>query len=376
MPTAKVTKNVSAATGGGNVLCSTLISIKTKAWLYSFGLMMAVTLGSAVVSCDSILDEDDVDCSVEYRVKFKYDYNMKYADAFSREVSSVALYAFDDNGKLVYQKTEAGDVLAVDGYSMAVDMEPGDYHLITWAGLSDEASFSVPLITQGVSSLEELQCKMDRIYSRAADGSAVVSSKLSSLWHGEVTKQSFTRAATRQVVTVPLVKNTNTIRVILQQMDGVTVDVDKFEFTITDDNGLMNYNNKLISDETLTYYPYYRAQGGTVAGKSARAEGDAAAAEDDNISVAIAQITVGRLVEENNPKLTITNTETGETVLSIPLVKYLLLTEAEGHDMTNQEYLDRQDEYNMTFFLDESMKWINTRIIINDWVVRFNDMNM
>lgn len=335
--------------------------------------MMAVAVGFTATSCDSILDEDDVDCSVEYRVKFKYDYNMKYADAFSREVSSVALYAFDDNGKLVYQKTEAGDALAADGYSMVVDMEPGDYHLITWAGLSDEASFSVPLITQGVSSLEELQCKMDRIYSRAADGSAVVSSKLSSLWHGEVTKQSFTRAATQQVVTVPLVKNTNTIRVILQQMDGVTVDVDKFEFTITDDNGLMNYDNKLISDETLTYYPYYRAQGGTVVGKSARAEGET---EDDNISVAIAQITVGRLVEENNPKLTITNTDTGETVLSIPLVKYLLLTEAEGHDMTNQEYLDRQDEYNMTFFLDESMKWINTRIIINDWVVRFNDMNM
>lgn len=83
-------------------------TVKTFARQFSFGLMMAVTLGSAVVSCDSILDEDDVDCSVEYRVKFKYDYNMKYADAFSREVSSVALYAFDDNGKLVYQKTEAG----------------------------------------------------------------------------------------------------------------------------------------------------------------------------------------------------------------------------------------------------------------------------
>lgn len=37
MPTAKVTKNVSAAEGGGNVLCSILISIKTTAWLYSFG---------------------------------------------------------------------------------------------------------------------------------------------------------------------------------------------------------------------------------------------------------------------------------------------------------------------------------------------------
>ena len=89
---------------------------------------------------------------------------------------------------LFIRKQRRGDVLAADGYSMAVDMKPGDYHLITWAGLSNEASFSVPLITQGVSSLEELQCKMDRIYSRAADGSAVVSSKLSSLWHGEVTK--------------------------------------------------------------------------------------------------------------------------------------------------------------------------------------------
>ena len=42
MPTAKVTKNVSAATGGGNVLCSTLISIKTQAWLYSFGSIARV----------------------------------------------------------------------------------------------------------------------------------------------------------------------------------------------------------------------------------------------------------------------------------------------------------------------------------------------
>ena len=107
--------------------------------------------------------------------------------------------------------------------------------------------------------------------------------------------------------------------------------------------------------------------------KGARAEGDT---EDSNISVAIAQITVGRLMVDQNPRLSITNKDTGETVLSIPLVKYLLLTAAEGHDMPQQEYLDRQDEYNMTFFMDENMKWINTSIIINDWVVRFNEMDM
>ena len=45
MPTAKVTKNVSAAEGGGNVLCSILISIKTKAWLYSFRPYLFVKYG-------------------------------------------------------------------------------------------------------------------------------------------------------------------------------------------------------------------------------------------------------------------------------------------------------------------------------------------
>lgn len=124
-------------------------TVKTFAQQLSFSLMMAMTLGSAIVSCGSILDEEDVDCSVEYRVKFKYDYNMKYADAFSREVGTVTLYAFDDNGKLVYQKMEEGDVLGEDGYTMKVDLEPGDYHLITWAGLNNEASFSVPLVTAG-----------------------------------------------------------------------------------------------------------------------------------------------------------------------------------------------------------------------------------
>ena len=44
MPIAKVTKNVSAAEGGGNVLCSILISIKTKAWLYSVMFFTSLAL--------------------------------------------------------------------------------------------------------------------------------------------------------------------------------------------------------------------------------------------------------------------------------------------------------------------------------------------
>lgn len=154
-------------------------------------------------------------------------------------------------------------------------------------------------------------------------------------------------------------------------MDGVIVEVDKFEFMIIDDNGLMNYDNKLLEDEILIYYFYYCMQGGMDMGICV--DGDV---EDSNISVVIVQIIVGCLVVENNFCFIIINKEIGEFVFFILLVKYLLFIEVEGYEMINQEYLDCQDEYNMIFFLDESMKWINISIIINDWVVCFNELDM
>lgn len=343
-----------------------LYSIQTRI----YELLAVAACGTMLASCNNILDNGYGDCTVEYRVKFKYDYNMKKADAFANEVKSVTLYAFDDEGKFVYQRTEQGDMLAVQDYSMPVEVEPGDYHLVSWAGLEGESSFAVPVLTEGVSTIDELKCRMNRIYGRATDGSAIVNENLAPLFHGEVEKQSFSRAGKEQVITVPLVKNTNTIRVILQQISDKKVDVSKFEFAITDDNGLMNYDNGLLEDETLTYYPWYTAQGSTNRSATGRAEGDT---EDTELSVAVAQITIGRLVVENHPKLTITNRETEQVVLSIPLIDYLVMTEAEGHNMSNQEYLDRQDEYNMTFFLGPDMSWIKTQIIINGWIVRFND---
>lgn len=348
-------------------------TLGTFARQFSFRLMMTLALGTAVVSCDSILDEEEIDCSITYKVDFKYDYNMKYADAFANEVKSVTLYAFDNNGKLVYQKTEEGAVLAQGDYAMNVEMQAGEYQLVAWAGLNDDDSFSVPLITPG-ASIEELQCRMDRVYTRNEDGGAIVNSRLSTLFHGQVTKHAFTsRAAMKQVVTIPLVKNTNTIKVILHQMDGVAIPAEDFEFTITDNNGLMDYDNSLLEDEELTYHSYHHEAGFLEEDGVTRADGEGI----NNISFATAELTVGRLVKNQNAMLTIRNKQTDETILRIPLIKMFLLAKMQGqYNMEDQEYLDRQDEYRMTFFLDKTMKWIDTQIMINDWIVRFDDLNI
>lgn len=326
-------------------------------------LLMTMACGVMMVSCDNLVYDDLEACEVEYRVKFRYDYNMKYADAFPHEVRSVTLFVFDENGRFVLQQTEKGDVLADKDYTMGIELLPGKYDFITWAGLENQESFTVPVLTEGVSTMQDLTCRMNREH---VDGEDKVG-YLQPLWHGTAelfVSESKNEAGTFTVV-VPLIKDTNTIRIILQQLSDTPIDVDHFDFVIKDNNGYMAHDNRLLEDVALKYYPYHRATGSAEAGTQG----------DDLLNVAVAELSIGRLVETQNPQLTITNRENGEVVFSIPLIKYLSVCKTvANYDMALQEYLDREDEYVMHFFLDEDNEWINTQIIINDWIVRYNDI--
>ena len=56
---------------------------------------------------------------------------------------------------------------------------------------------------------------------------------------------------------------------------------------------------------------------------------------------------------------------------------YLLLLRSDLYaEMDAQEFLDRESEWSMIFFLDSDQTWLRTYIKINDWTVRINDMEM
>ena len=94
--------------------------------------------------------------------------------------------------------------------------------------------------------------------------------------------------------------------------------------------------------------------------------------------LAFAEFSSGRFVNGAPLTLTITSNIDGHTVLSIPLVRYLLLLKSqEFASMGSQEFLDRESRWNMIFFLDSADRhWIKTTIVINDWVVRINDLEL
>ena len=323
----------------------------------------------AVSSCKNrLIFEGEGDCGVYYRIRFKYDYNIKFADAFANEVKSLALYVFDQNNTLVEEITTTDkNALSSGSFEIPIELEPGKYTLLAWGGLMNEESFDMLADTKvGKTKLQELQVKMHRQYD--ADGQAFVDTDLLPLYHGTMTLNVTDNPGTYTEV-MSLMKNTNVVRILLHEMSGHDVDADKFIFEISDNNGSYDWNNTLLDDEMIKYSAWYQSTG------SAEMDEEFTKAVT-TVNVALAELTIGRMRADKSPILRIKNRETGEDVFRIPLADYALLVKGYYREnMSNQEYLDRQDEYTMTFFLDEG-EWVSSVIYINSWRVVLNNTEL
>ncbi len=360
------------------------MNINSKLKMAVTSLLTAVTCCITLCACDGAIYDGEGDCATHYKVRFLDNYNMKYADAFAHEVSTITLYLLDSDGTVVWHNTESGAALAEEGYAMDVDIAPGTYSLLAWGGTSDYGSF-----TFGSSaSKTELTCTLNRQYDD--NGNAYVDTDLDGLYHGYVSDVTFSDYPGSYTYSVPLVKNTNSIKVTLQQMSGDMPDASKFTFSITDSNGRMDWDNSLLPDENITYYAWHvekgeadmdwsfdnsdleAVKGITRGSEYDNGNGTAAALNAPTRGIAypaaLAEMTTCRLMKGQNTRLTVTNSETGETVFSIPLVEYaLMVKDFYNANMDDQEFLDRQDDYDFVFFLDEGYRWMNTCIYINSW---------
>lgn len=334
--------------------------------------VLATLCAMFFTSCEnSIIFDGEGDCEVQYRVKFKYDNNMKFADAFSKEVTSVALYIFDKNGTLVHQGTESGDALAAEDYSMPVELETGEYELLAWCGIGNGESFTVPAAEIGVTTKEEVVCQMN---TRNENGTNIVDEDLKPLFHGQ-SELVIGEEPGIHYQPLSLTKNTNVVRVVLQQLSGERMDGELFSFEIQDHNSYMAHDNSLEGDELVVYKPWNFTAGNADINADTYKSNETRTGT--SVGVTVAEMTTGRLVEDNRPILVVRNLQEDKVVLSIPLIDYALLVKGYyNKDMDNQEYLDRQDEYNMTFFLDESGNWISSSIIINSWRVVLDNQSI
>ncbi|MBQ6612395.1 MAG: FimB/Mfa2 family fimbrial subunit [Alistipes sp.] len=322
-----------------------------------------------VTSCkDGLIFDGEGDCGIYYRIRFKYDYNIKFADAFANEVNSIALYVFDKNNTLVETVTTTDkQALSSGSFEIPLELVPGDYTLLAWGGLMNEESFDMLADAKiGETKLEELQVKMHREHNE--NGEASVEDDLLPLYHGTLTLEVKDIPGT-YTETMSLMKDTNAVRILLHEMSGHDVDADKFIFEIKDSNGLYDWDNTLLEDEQITYSAWYQTTG------SADMEEYSSRAVTE-VNVALAELTIGRMRANESPILYIRSRETGEDLVRLPLAEYALLVKGYYREnMGDQEYLDRQDEYSLTLFLDEG-EWVSSVIYINSWRVVINNSSI
>lgn len=322
--------------------------------------LMSLILTVGLVSCNLVWDEH-VGCPTGVSLKFVYDRNMEFANAFHSKVHCVSVLVFDSEGNYITTIEENGEALRNETYRMEIELEKGDYTFVAYGGLAcEDKSFNIPVMTptRAVSHISGL-------YSEMEHDDFVSDDLKHDFFHGSHSVSISESSYQEEVIS--LTKNTNSIRIILQQANGKPLSAEDFIFTLTDDNSYMDESNNIVPKGNVTYKPW----------SSGEAEVGTASDGETPVTVAYAEFSTSRLTTGTSPKLLVSNARTKENIINIPLNNYLALYKSDRHaDMSLQDYLDRENEWTVVFFLDDGLRWINTRIVVNDWVVRINNMDM
>lgn len=324
-------------------------------------------LATAVTGGCGMMDYEGPDCTTHRRIRFTYDWNMLFADAFPHEVKTLTLYAFTPDGTLAYARTASTDSIIQKGYMDIDDLRPGSYDLLVWANGEERhaGTYTFGQATLGAQERGNLTATVNRPLSN------IIDHDLTPLYYGTLDEADFTDLPTGGVreVTVNLMKDTELFRIVLQNQSGERLDPSEFRFAITDDNGALDAANNLVADDTLRYEAWSVTNGTAGIGDST--------ATVTAMSAVVAELTTNRLVQGHGMRLHVTRASDGKRIIDLPLIDLALLVKGYyNRQMTDQEYLDRQDEWNFIFFLDNDRNWLAASIYVQSWRIVLQDADL
>lgn len=181
-------------------------------------VLVALLAAVALSSCERIFEDLDP-CLHGVSLRFVYDYNMEYANAFPNQVDCLTLYIYDENDDYVDTRIVTGTELQDENYRMKLDLPDGKYHFVAYGGIAcEKSSFTVNTSTKRT----ELKTRLN------ADCLSLPERKLlHDMFWGELTMET---AESYNEGTVKMMKNTNGIRIVLQQVAGGIVNAEDFDF--------------------------------------------------------------------------------------------------------------------------------------------------
>lgn len=337
-------------------------------------VLWAAGLMAFLFSSCSLIYDDMENCEFGLQLRFKYDYNMSFGDAFTSQVSRVSVYVFKEDGEFVGFYEEKGEALRQEGYRMKMELPTGTYDILCWGGMYDD-SFYHPGISDG--STPSIDC-LEAMLKRDPDCSVKCSDgkPIRSIFWGEI-KGIEIDEQRRQEATLSLMKLTNQLKVTLVNLSGEPISEKDMDFYMNGSNGRICADDaSLLNDDMLKFHPYFIE---TAPSLALNASGTRAMTKG-----VTAELCCPRIVKEDKDLcLHAIDRHTGKDVLNFPVAQYLAgyrpsayeTSDGVIHFLDAQEYLDRQDLYNLTFILKEG-NWISVEIQIMAWSIRVQNINL
>ncbi|MDE5793346.1 MAG: FimB/Mfa2 family fimbrial subunit [Muribaculaceae bacterium] len=347
--------------------------------------LSAIAAGSLLSSCDSMIFDDQGDCSVHYRVPITYTQNVMHADAFYSQVTSVTLYAFDEDGNLALTKTESGEPLTHQGYAMDVELQPGTYSILVWANGDPTYSPTTQFEIGGgntPSSITDLSATLP-LSTDPTTGTLYSDRDIIPLYHGYAQNVEF--PDTYGTVTLPaidLTKDTNVLNVAIENFEGLVIEPDAVSVTIEADNSHIAWDNTIVSSTPFVYRPWSVTSLSSERPNETRDDDDnvgPGADETNPLTGLLSELTTGRIMADRKPILVVHRKYDDKDILRLDLVKFLCMVKGNySGNLTDQEYLDCISYFNLAFFVDADLNWYTAGgININGWkVVSPQDMEL
>ena len=350
---------------------------KFYSWFKNIHMGWSIIMACGLLcSCHDLMHDDLPPCDMGVDLKFKYDYNIQRADMFNDHVGGLCVFVYDEQGKFIARQDayneSASQPLKDPNYAMRIDLQPGKYRFATFAfqkkyeeTLAQTGAKQQIALPQQGDNISQLHVRLDREAGKVINQSE----PLDTLWQG--LSNDLVEVKDLQVTheTISLVRDTKQLTISLHQLDEpANINADDFSYQITDANGNIHYDNSLLPDEELTYTPY----------KTWTTE---FSDPDGNVKerTAHAALMFSRLIyhpsseNDKNAILSIWNKKTGEEVARINLADCLAQGRGafEYQNYSPQEFLDREYDYKLDFFLKgDEWQYIQLGISILDWSKR------
>lgn len=382
------------------------IKQRMRRFINIFSLLGAATL--TLGSCNAIMDKDLEPCTTTVRVHLKYDYNIPRADMFSDHVGEVRLFVVDDKTGTVVRDTivsNRDNFNAIKSHSESqtfhIDFKDlpdgGTYRFVAYAQQrpydetiqhpEDKFVITSPQVATAVTTLESRLTRNATVDALNRHAVTAPACGLDTLWMGHTTRPiTLPQQRVKMVViddTVSMVRDTKYLTLRLHNLDEAKkADIYAQDFTIeiTDNNGLLGWNNNLLTDkdkDMLLYSPHDQRTGEYLGRTPESPDADVVVEREAQYDISFSRLMfhTGTLADRN-ARLIIRRNSDGMVIANLNLPFYLAM----GRDAfaiyhySEQEYLDREYDYDMDLYL-RGDTWDSGRININitAWAIRFQN---